>query len=67
MAARVRARVDTTGPVARLRYVHKDRHWKLFWRDRNQRWHGYDFVEPTADVTRLLDEIEQDPTCIFWG
>ena len=27
----------------------------------------YDFVEPTADVTRLLDEIEQDPTCIFWG
>jgi Protein of unknown function (DUF3024) len=57
----------TTGPVARLRYVHKYRHWTLLWRDRNQRWHHYDLVEPTADVTVLLDEIEKDPTCIFWG
>ena len=57
----------TTGPVARLRYVHKYRHWTLLWRDRNERWHRYDRVEPTADVTVLLGEIEQDPTCIFWG
>ena len=57
----------TTGPVARLRYVHKHGHWTLLWRDSNQRWHHYDFVEPTPDVTLLLDEIEKDPTCIFWG
>ncbi|MGZ4219425.1 MAG: DUF3024 domain-containing protein [Solirubrobacteraceae bacterium] len=57
----------TTGPVARLRCVHKHRHWTLLWRDRDQRWHHYDLVEPTADVTVLLDEIEQDPTGIFWG
>jgi len=57
----------TAGPVARLRDVHKYRHWTLFWRDRNQRWHRYDLVEPTADVTVLLGEIERDPTGIFWG
>ena len=69
----MRRGVPTTVPngrpacVARVRYVHKHRHWKLFWRDRNQRWHHYDFAQPTADVTVLLDEIDQDPTCIFWG
>ena len=57
----------TTGPVARLRYVHKYRHRTLLWRDRNQRWHHYDLVEPTADVTALINEIERDPTGIFWG
>jgi hypothetical protein len=57
----------TTGPVARLRYVHKYRLWTLLWRDRNERWHRHDRVEPTADVTVLLGEIEQDPTCLFWG
>ncbi|HEY2655752.1 MAG TPA: DUF3024 domain-containing protein [Solirubrobacteraceae bacterium] len=57
----------TTGPVARLRYVHKYRHWTLFWRDRNERWHRYHLVQPTADVTFLLDEIERDPTGLFWG
>jgi len=57
----------TAGPVARLRYVHKYRHWTLFWRDRNQRWHHYDLIEPAVDVTLLLDEIERDPTGIFWG
>ncbi len=57
----------TTGRVARLRYVHKYRHWRLLWRDRNEGWQRYDRVEPTTDVTVLLDEIEQDPICIFWG
>jgi hypothetical protein len=56
-----------TDPVARLRYVHKHRHWALLWRDRNQRWHRYGLVKPTADVIALLEEIERDPTCIFWG
>jgi len=39
----------------------------LFWRDRNQKWHKYDLVEPSSDVLVLLDEIDRDPTCIFWG
>ena len=57
----------TTLPVARLRYVHKHGHWTLLWRDRDERWHRYDGVKPTADVTALIDELERDPTAIFWG
>jgi Protein of unknown function (DUF3024) len=57
----------TTGPVARLRYTAARREWTLYWRDRNQRWHRYPDHQPTSDVTELLEEIDRDPTGIFWG
>jgi hypothetical protein len=39
----------------------------LYWRDRNLKFHEYDLVEPTPDIQDLLDEIDRDPTSIFWG
>jgi hypothetical protein len=53
-------------PVAQLRYSPASHAWTLYWADRNSRWHRYDDIDPgTAD--ELLDEINQDPTSIFWG
>jgi len=57
----------TSSGIARLRYTAKSRLWTLYWRDRNQRWHRYDLIEPSADVLRLLDEVDRDPTGIFWA
>lgn len=57
----------TRGDVARLRFVAKHKHWVLYWPDRNQKWHLCDLLKPSPDVLVLLDEIERDPTCIFWG
>jgi hypothetical protein len=57
----------TTSGVARLRYTAKRGEWAIYWRDRNARWHIYDLVDPSADITVLLDEIDRDPTGIFWG
>ena len=53
-------------PIAQLRYDAATSHWTLFWADRHGRWHPYDLVPP-GTVVELLDEIEQDPTAIFWG
>jgi len=53
--------------IARLRYSAKGAAWSLYWRDRNERWHRYDRTSPTGDVISLLDEIDKDPTGIFWG
>jgi hypothetical protein len=39
----------------------------LYWRDRNLRFHIYDLLEPSNRVDDLLNEIDRDPTCIFWG
>ena len=40
--------------------------WTLFWADRNSHWHLYELINP-GTVEELLDEIDKDSTCIFWG
>ncbi len=57
----------TRFPIARLRYTKASRTWTLYWRDRNLRFHLYAWVQPSKRVDDLLDEIDKDPTCIFWG
>ena len=56
----------TTLEVARFRFMSQDRTWQLFWRDRNAKWHRYD-LPPSRDIGPLLDEVDRDPTGIFWG
>ena len=51
--------------MARLRFTKPACAGCLFWRDRNLNFHRYDLIEPTADVTKLLAEIDRDPTGIF--
>ena len=57
----------STGGIARLRYTAARGEWTLYWRDRNARWHRYDLIDPSSNITDLLREIDTDPTCIFWG
>lgn len=52
--------------VARLRFT-RSRGWELYWPDRDSNFHVYEPVEPTQDVTMLVDEIQRDPTGIFFG
>ena len=55
----------STLPVAQMRY--EEGKWALYWSDRNSRWYRYDELEPTADLSAVLTEINEDPTAIFWG
>jgi hypothetical protein len=57
----------TRFPIARLRYTKARQEWSLYWRDRNLNFHEYDLAEPSADIDDLLEEIDSDPTSIFWG
>nr|WP_221623138.1 DUF3024 domain-containing protein [Micromonospora globispora] len=54
-------------PVARLRYTKSTGTWTLYHRDRNLRFHRYDLTPPTGNMAELLDELDRDPTAIFWG
>jgi Protein of unknown function (DUF3024) len=54
-------------PIGRLRYTKADKSWTLYWRDGNLRFHVYDRCAPSPRVDGLLEEIERDPTAIFWG
>jgi hypothetical protein len=53
--------------VAQFRYDSKSRQWTLYCADRNSRWHKYYYLDPDKDFEVLLREVEEDPTCIFWG
>lgn len=57
----------TRQEVARLNYAASRKVWTLYWADRNSKFHRYIDTVPTKAVVDLLDEIEADPTCIFWG
>lgn len=54
-------------PVAQFRYDPAAGRWALYWRDRNARWHRYEGKRPAADIGVLVQEVDQDPTGIFWG
>jgi hypothetical protein len=53
--------------IAQLRFNDTDRSWALYWADRNERWQRYRDLDPSENVGALLDEIDEDPTCIFFG
>lgn len=57
----------STVGVARLRYTATKRVWTLQSADGHGRWSRYDFIDSAPRVDVLLDEIERDPTGIFWG
>jgi hypothetical protein len=53
--------------IAQFRYSYQNGKWKLYCADRNGKWHVYVERQPTADLQELIDEVEDDPTCIFYG
>jgi CYTH domain-containing protein len=57
----------TRFPIARLRYTQASRTWSLYWRDRNLRFHRYDQLPPSPHIDVLLQEVDRDPTALFWG
>jgi len=50
-----------------LRYNGKTGKWSLYCADRNSKWHEYHGLEPTQNFDIILNEIDKDPTGIFWG
>ena len=58
----------TRFPVARLHFTNPRACGRLVkLARRNLRFHVYDLAAPMASVAELLNEIERDPTAIFWG
>ena len=53
--------------VAKFRLNSKTETWSLFWRDRQSKWHRYERCEPSPDIAHFLQEVDRDPTGIFWG
>jgi hypothetical protein len=57
----------TESVVAQFRYDPGNTCWTLYCADRNSRWHCYEGLKPARNLADLLDEVDADPTGIFWG
>ncbi len=57
----------TEMPVAQFRYDDKKKMWTLYCADRNDRWFDYMDCNPAKSIQTLLEEVDKDPTGIFWG
>jgi hypothetical protein len=57
---------ETEHIVARFHYE-PDGQWRLFWLRHTGRWYAYENTGPSRDPARLVRELEDDPTHIFWG
>lgn len=53
--------------IAQFRFNPKPNTWTLYCADRNGRWHLYFDAEPSERLEELLEEVDADPTGIFWG
>ena len=48
--------------------LHQDhRSLTLYWRDRNLKFHRYQFLDPSPWVQDLLDHLDNSGDPIFWG
>ncbi len=54
-------------PVAKFRFNRKRGRWTILWLDSNRDWHAYSYLDPAAELSALLEEVDRDPTGIFWG
>ena len=60
-------RGPTRMEIARFKFRPVTGTWHLYWADRHSRWHLYESAPPTAYIRTLLEEVDRDPTGIFWG
>lgn len=64
--------INAEFPIAKLEYDHDKNMWKLYLAEREEgstellAWIPYPKLQPNAEFTNLLNEIELDPYQIIW-
>ena len=56
----------TSMPIAQLRYEGAGL-WTLYFGDRHGKWTQYLDLEPRQLIDVIINELDTDPTGIFWG
>lgn len=54
-------------PIARFKKDPETGDWQLYCADRTHNWRLYKLCPPSRDIEKLLTEVKNDPTGIFWG
>jgi len=55
------------GPIAKATYVKSKKIWQLYWMRADLKWHKYEPLPISNSLEKILEEIDRDPFCCFWG
>lgn len=53
--------------IAQFRFTPEDNKWTLYWWRHTGKWYKYKEIQPINDLQDLVNEVDEDPTAIFWG
>jgi len=53
--------------VAKLRFVRTTGRWTLYWKRADLTWHAYRPAGPDTDLAALVDVVDRDEYCVFFG
>jgi hypothetical protein len=53
--------------IAKFRFTKTTGLWSLYCQFSDLKWRGYEPLPASDDLAELVEEVEQDPTCIFFG
>ena len=53
--------------AAKIKYVRTKSEWRLYWMRQDLKWHGYEMLSSSKKLEDLVEEIEKDPFCCFFG
>ena len=54
-------------PVAKIRYVRTANEWRLFWMRANLKWYSYEPFPSSRDLAEVVNVVDQDELCCFFG
>jgi hypothetical protein len=54
-------------PIAKFQYDPDTLGWQLYSMRVPGKWQKYPELQPTNNLQLLIEEIEKDPYCVFWG
>jgi hypothetical protein len=57
----------TENPIAKFQYDPDTLGWHLYSMGGSGKWEKYPELKSTCHLKALIEEIEKDPYCVFWG
>ncbi len=55
------------GSVAKTTFVRSTNTWKLYWRRQDLKWYGYEPHPELRNLAEVLDVVDRDDHCCFFG
>ena len=54
-------------PIAKIKYVRSANEWRLYWMRADLKWHGYDPHPVGKNLEELVEVVDEDAYCCFFG